>query len=351
MAVVSPGAGESRERDGGGKPTTEVETRAARALGAGATSGMTRSVPKEPPREDLGPEKCGVSVGSSAAHASARLYAPPTMRQNINATTENALVAATLAASAPTPDPYPVYAVDEDGNELLDDPPVRVVPMRRRLTVPRGLLGAYEIVARLDAPEDPATDAEDEPEDTSDGARGRDGGGAVALDAKTAKPQTVFDLRCATATKDAVLRHARATCPGGLAAAPLTRELYAGDAERDAAVLLARATHDGRTQAARLRERERKLGLLPKKCAERKRKRGASGRGSGSGRGRGSGLGYRYAAASPNDTNASSGVPVANPDGDSDDASPSGAESLSAEDAPTDEDESQWQCALATRAR
>ena len=136
---------------------------------------MTRSVPKEPPREDLGPEKCGVSVGSSAAHASARLYAPPTMRQNINATTENALVAATLAASAPTPDPYPVYAVDEDGNELLDDPPVRVVPMRRRLTVPRGLLGAYDIVTRMDEPEDPATDAEDElSDDGAESGRGAD---------------------------------------------------------------------------------------------------------------------------------------------------------------------------------
>ena len=327
---------------------TEVGLRAARALDAGAASGFTRSVPKESPRAEEAPETREYrGTGSSARmYASARLYAPPAMRQNVNATTVNALVAATLAASAPTPEPYPVYAVDEDGNELIDEPPVRRVPMRRRLTVPRGLLGAYDIATRMDEPEDPATDAEDELE-------GDDG--AVLNPARStlnAKRETIiFDLRSATATKDAVLRHARATCPGGLAAAPLTRELYAGDAERDAAVLLARATHDGRTQAARLRERERKLGLLPKKCAERKRKRGASGRGSGSGRGRGSGLGYRYAAASPNDTNASSGVPVANPDGDSDDASPSGAESLSAEDAPTDEDESQWQCALATRAR
>jgi hypothetical protein len=194
------------------------------------------------------------------------------MRQNVNATTANALVAATLAASAPAPEPYPVYAMDEDGNELLDDPPVRRVPMRRRLTVPRGLLGAYDIVTRMDEPEDPATDAEDELSD--DGAES--GRGAAKPKPRTAgrrkKKGSVFDLRSAAATKDAVLRHARATCPGGHAAAPLTRDLYPGDAERDAAVLLARATNDGKTQTARLRDREKKLGLG--KAAEKKRKRG-----------------------------------------------------------------------------
>ena len=141
---------------------TEVGLRAARALDA--ASGFTRSVPKESPRaEEAAETREYRGTGSSARmYASARLYAPPAMRQNVNATTVNALVAVTLAASAPAPEPYPVYAVDEDGNELIDEPPVRRVPMRRRLTVPRGLLGAYDIATRMDEPEDPATDAEDE---------------------------------------------------------------------------------------------------------------------------------------------------------------------------------------------
>ena len=318
---------------------TEVGLRAARALDAGAASGFTRSVPKESPRAEEAPETREYrGTGSSARmYASARLYAPPAMRQNVNATTVNALVAATLAASAPTPEPYPVYAVDEDGNELIDEPPVRRVPMRRRLTVPRGLLGAYDIVTRMDEPEDPATDAEDELE-------GDDG--AVLNPALDAKRETnIFDLRSATATKDAVLRHARATCPAGLAALPLTREMYPGDAERDAAVLLARATHDGKAQTARLREREKKLGL-GKRLAEKKRKRGGSGRGRGSGSGRGSGRAGRGSSGRGSfvyeHANASSVCdPAANPGGDSDDVSRSEAESFSAEDAPTDEEASQ----------
>ncbi len=318
---------------------TEVGLRAARALDAGAASGFTRSVPKESPRAEEAPETREYrGTGSSARmYASARLYAPPAMRQNVNATTGNALVAATLAASAPTPEPYPVYAVDEDGNELIDEPPVRRVPMRRRLTVPRGLLGAYDIATRMDEPEDPATDAEDELE-------GDDG--AVLNPARStlnAKRETIiFDLRSATATKDAVLRHARATCPGGLAALPLTREMYPGDAERDAAVLLARATHDGKAQTARLREREKKLGL-GKRLAEKKRGRGGSGRGRGSGSGRGSGRAGRGSSGRGSfvyeHANASSVCdPAANPGGDSDDVSRSEAESFSAEDAPTDEE-------------
>ena len=322
---------------------TEVGLRAARALDAGAASGFTRSVPKESPRAEEAPETREYrGTGSSARmYASARLYAPPAMRQNVNATTVNALVAATLAASAPTPEPYPVYAVDEDGNELIDEPPVRRVPMRRRLTVPRGLLGAYDIVTRMDEPEDPATDAEDELE-------GDDG--AVLNPARStlnAKRETIiFDLRSATATKDAVLRHARATCPGGLAALPLTRELYPGDAERDAAVLLARATHDGKAQTARLREREKKLGL-GKRLTEKKRERGGSRRGRGSGSGRGSGRAGRGSGRAGRGSfvyehaNASSGDPAANLGGDSDDVSRSEAEFFSAEDALTDEGASQ----------
>jgi hypothetical protein len=319
---------------------TEVGLRAARALDAGAASGFTRSVPKESPRAEEAPETREYrGTGSSARmYASARLYAPPAMRQNVNATTVNALVAATLAASAPTPEPYPVYAVDEDGNELIDEPPVRRVPMRRRLTVPRGLLGAYDIVTRMDEPEDPATDAEDELE-------GDDG--AVLNPALDAKRETnIFDLRSATATKDAVLRHARATCPAGLAALPLTRELYPGDAERDAAVLLARATHDGKAQTARLREREKKLGL-GKRLTEKKRERGGSRRGRGSGSGRGSGRAGRGSGRAGRGSfvyehaNASSGDPAANLGGDSDDVSRSEAEFFSAEDALTDEGASQ----------
>ena len=319
---------------------TEVGLRAARALDAGAASGFTRSVPKESPRAEEAPETREYrGTGSSARmYASARLYAPPAMRQNVNATTVNALVAATLAASAPTPEPYPVYAVDEDGNELIDEPPVRRVPMRRRLTVPRGLLGAYDIVTRMDEPEDPATDAEDELE-------GDDG--AVLNPALDAKRETnIFDLRSATATKDAVLRHARATCPGGLAALPLTREMYPGDAERDAAVLLARATHDGKAQTARLREREKKLGL-GKRLTEKKRERGGSRRGRGSGSGRGSGRAGRGSGRAGRGSfvyehaNASSGDPAANLGGDSDDVSRSEAEFFSAEDALTDEGASQ----------
>ena len=315
---------------------TEVGLRAARALDA--ASGFTRSVPKESPRaEEAAETREYRGTGSSARmYASARLYAPPAMRQNVNATTVNALVAATLAASAPTPEPYPVYAVDEDGNELIDEPPVRRVPMRRRLTVPRGLLGAYDIVTRMDEPEDPATDAEDELE-------GDDG--AVLNPVLDAKRETIiFDLRSATATKDAALRHARATCPGGLAALPLTRDLYPGDAERDAAVLLARATHDGKAQTARLREREKKLGL-GKRLAEKKRKRGGSGRGRGSASGRGSGRAGRGSSGRGSfvyeHANASSGDPAANPGGDSDDVSRSEAEFFSAEDALTDEEASQ----------
>ena len=317
---------------------TEVGLRAARALDAGAASGFTRSVPKESPRAEEAPETREYrGTGSSARmYASARLYAPPAMRQNVNATTVNALVAVTIAASAPAPEPYPVYAVDEDGNELFDEPPVRRVPMRRRLTVPRGLLGAYDIATRMDEPEDPATDAEDELE-------GDDG--AVLNPALDAKRETnIFDLRSATATKDAVLRHARATCPAGLAALPLTREMYPGDAERDAAVLLARATHDGKAQTARLREREKKLGL-GKRLTEKKRERGGSRRGRGSGSGRGSGRAGRGSSGRGSfvyeHANASSGDPAANLGGDSDDISRSEAEFFSAEDALTDEGASQ----------
>jgi len=323
---------------------TEVGLRAARALDAGAASGFTRSVPKESPRAEEAPDETREyrGTGSSARmYASARLYAPPAMRQNVNATTVNALVAATLAASAPTPEPYPVYAVDEDGNELIDEPPVRRVPMRRRLTVPRGLLGAYDIVTRMDEPEDPATDAEDELE--GDDFYGSAVLNPARMDAK--RETNVFDLRSATATKDAVLRHARATCPAGLAALPLTRELYPGDAERDAAVLLARATHDGKAQTARLREREKKLGL-GKRLAEKKRKRGGSRRGPGSGSGRGSGRAGRGSSGPTGSfvyehANASSGDPAANLGGDSDDVSRSEAEFFSAEDALTDEGASQ----------
>ena len=155
------------------------------------------------------------------------------------------------------------------------------------------------------------------------------------------KERLVFDLRSAAATKDAVLRRARATCPGGHAAAPLTRDLYPGDAERDAAVLLARATNDGKTQTVRLRDREKKLGLG--KAAEKKRKRGgigtygthggvrlagSSGRGRGRGSGRGSsgrgGFVSEYAAANAKRAFSSSR---------------SETEYLSAEDAMTDEDE------------
>ena len=323
---------------------TEVGLRAARALDAGAASGFTRSVPKESPRAEEAPETREYrGTGSSARmYASARLYAPPAMRQNVNATTVNALVAATLAASAPTPEPYPVYAVDEDGNELIDEPPVRRVPMRRRLTVPRGLLGAYDIVTRMDEPEDPATDAEDELE--GDDFYGSAVLNPARMDAK--RETNIFDLRSATATKDAVLRHARATCPAGLAALPLTRELYPGDAERDAAVLLARATHDGKAQTARLREREKKLGL-GKRLTEKKRKRGGSRRGPGSGSGRGSGRAGRGSSGPTGSfvyehANASSGDPAANLGGDSDDVSRgSEAEFFSAEDALTDEGASQ----------
>jgi hypothetical protein len=116
--------------------------------------------------------------------------------------------------------------------------------------------------------------------------------------------------------------------------------LYPGDAERDAAVLLARATNDGKTQTVRLRDREKKLGLF--KAAEKKRKRGGIGSygthgggrgGSGRGRGRGSGRGSsgrggfvsEYAAANAKRAFSSSR---------------SESEYLSAEDVLTDEDES-----------
>jgi len=324
----------------------EVGVRAARALDARASSGLARSVPREStPRGDA-PETRGVGTGSSAAHDSARLYAPPSMRQNVNATTANALVAATLAASAPAPEPYPVYAMDEDGNELLDDPPVRRVPMRRRLTVPRGLLGAYDIVTRMDEPEDPATDAEDELSDdgAESGQKRADRAEAPNGGAAKKSSKIVFDLRSAAATKDAVLRHARATCPGGHAAAPLTRDLYPGDAERDAAVLLARATNDGKTQTVRLRDREKKLGLG--KAAEKKRKRGGpigtygthgGGRrfcgSSGRGRGRGSGRGSSGRGGFVSETTSAANAKRAFS------SSRSETEYLSAEDAMTDEDE------------
>jgi hypothetical protein len=127
---------------------------------------------------------------------------------------------------------------------------------------------------------------------------------------------------------------------------PLTRELYPGDAERDAAVLLARATHDGKAQTARLREREKKLGL-GKRLTEKKRERGGSRRGRGSGSGRGSGRAGRGSGRAGRGSfvyehaNASSGDPAANLGGDSDDVSRSEAEFFSAEDALTDEEASQ----------
>jgi hypothetical protein len=207
------------------------------------------------------------------------------MRQNVNASIANATVAAALAAAAQPPEPYSVYAVDEDGNELYDDPPVRRVPMRRRLTVPRGLLGAYDIVTRMDEPEDTVTDAEDDEDEVIIGKmRGpmRDGktSASSGADAENVDAE-VFDLRSAVATREAVARHARATCPEGLTAEPLIRDLYPGDAERDAAVLLERAMRDGKTQTSRLRDREKKLGL-----GEFEKKRKLRGGRGGRGRGR-----------------------------------------------------------------
>ena len=212
------------------------------------------------------------------------------MRQNVNATTVNALVAVTLAASAPAPEPYPVYAVDEDGNELIDEPPVRRVPMRRRLTVPRGLLGAYDIATRSRTRRPSRRTPRQTPRTSSRGTTGR----RLNPGAKYLKRETRNDnLRphgAATALGTPCCGTRARRAPAGLAALPLTREMYPGDAERDAAVLLARATHDGKAQTARLREREKKLGLGKRRdLTEKKRKRGGSGRGRGSGSGRGNG--------------------------------------------------------------
>ena len=239
------------------------------------------------------------------------LYLPPTTRQNVNCMTENALCAATLAAAAAAPEPYPVFAFDENGNELVDEPPVFVVPLRRRLTVPRGILGAYDILTRMDEPSPEVSEAEEDRdgeerpgvvknEKWSDVGDAK--GGVKIRGENFQKTATkTYDLRSPSATRAAVQKHASLTCAraDGISTVVLVRDLYPGDAVRDASVLLERIGADGKTQALRLREREKKLGLVQLM----KRKRGGGpGRGGagGRGRGRGRGRGVRASSSDPN---------------------------------------------------
>ena len=100
-----------------------------------------------------------------ALATAAELFVPVRARWNVNATVDNARAAAHLAAAALKPDPLTLFPVDETtGRERFDQPPLGVAPMKRRLTRPRGVLGAYDILSRADeAEDDRVTDAEPEP--------------------------------------------------------------------------------------------------------------------------------------------------------------------------------------------
>lgn len=242
---------------------------------------------------------------SRVTTTSASLYLPPTQKANVNVMVENALCAATLAATANAPEPYSVFPVDENGDELLDEPPVRLVPLRRRLTVPRGILGAYDVVSRMDEVEEVVSEAESEQDNDipetktsykkeSYTHRWADrAGGGVTSDVKAS---AVYDLRLATATRSNVKRHAGMTCSSSgnrnngnaISTTPLVTDLYPGDAERDASVMLERTSNDARVQLHRLKDREKKLGLVvPQKRKGRGGRRRGLGRGGGAG-GRGS---------------------------------------------------------------
>ena len=135
---------------------------------------------RRPPRRRAPPAGSPVDASRDAADASrvdalataAELFVPVRARWNVNATVDNARAAAHLAAAALKPDPLTLFPVDETtGRERFDQPPLGVAPMKRRLTRPRGVLGAYDILSRADeAEDDRVTDAEPEP--PAEGVRG-----------------------------------------------------------------------------------------------------------------------------------------------------------------------------------
>ena len=193
-------------------------------------------------------------LDSAEALEAARLYAPVRLRNNINESTANVIAAAHAAANAAPPASLPVYPVDERGEPDYDAPPERLVPMTRRLTVPRGVLGSYDIISRASDPDDVPTDGEGADEDCIERTLLVNAPGGV-------QAAPVVDLR--RATREDIFECARvaAGATRDTRCAPLTLEMLAGDAARDAATMLERAMHDARTQTQRLRARERKLGI------------------------------------------------------------------------------------------
>ena len=223
----------------------------------GAPDGVVKSRdlvarPQRPPRTRRDP---GTALDSAEALEAARLYAPVRLRNNINESTANAIAAAHAAANAAPPASLPVYPVDERGEPDYDAPPERLVPMTRRLTVPSGVLGSYDIISRASDPDDVPTDGEGADEDRIERSLLVNAPGGVQP-----PPSSTY---AGPPERTSRVRPSRRGATRDTRCAPLTLEMLAGDAARDAATMLERAMHDARTQTQRLRARERKLGMQP----------------------------------------------------------------------------------------
>ena len=241
-----------------------------------------------------------------ALATAAELFVPVRARWNVNATVDNARAAAHLAAAALKPDPLTLFPVDETtGRERFDQPPLGVAPMKRRLTRPRGVLGAYDILSRADeAEDDRVTDAEPEPPaegvgESSERALGR----PSIVDLRRLSHDELLAAAANTAPPLASSRSAADSIPAPdrtreAAMAALVREASPADAARDAATLYERQVNDQRLQLQRLRARRTKLGLVEKerRADEKTLRRGGrrGGRGArGGGRGRGPAAGTK----------------------------------------------------------
>jgi len=241
-----------------------------------------------------------------ALATAAELFVPVRARWNVNATVDNARAAAHLAAAALKPDPLTLFPVDETtGRERFDQPPLGVAPMKRRLTRPRGVLGAYDILSRADeAEDDRLTDAEPEPPAEGVGESiERASGRPSIVDLRRLSHDELLAAAANTAQPLASSRSAVDSIPAPdrtreAAMAALVREASPADAARDAATLYERQVNDQRLQLQRLRARRTKLGLVEKerRADEKTLRRGGrrGGRGArGGGRGRGPAAGTK----------------------------------------------------------
>ena len=144
------------------------------------------------------------------------------------------------------------------------------------------MLGSYDIISRASDPDDVPTDGEGADEDRIERSLLVNAPGGV-------QAAPVVDLRRATREDIFECAPSAAGATRDTRCAPLTLEMLAGDAARDAATMLERAMHDARTQTQRLRARERKLGIPGAGGLRLRGPRPRSGAGTGTGEGTGAG--------------------------------------------------------------